>query len=671
MIKLKHAQFRFRFSSKRSITGIMAPGCSLALAIVLWMIFMVPAPAVSAADNAAAAWAAADLKIVRNPSTGAVSFLSTSKGLDSGTSAQALNATPAAAVGTFLSRYQKFLGMFNATNELVVKNSSVGRLGMTHVRLRQVHRGIPVFGAEVRLHFFAGSSRIRALSSSFIPYLAVRKEPALDSDAAIAMVRGIQESGELWDEPVLQIYSGHIDRSVSGNHLAWMVRIFDSTELSRNLYVVNAHTGEVITSYNELPNGLDRAIYDSGNTLNIPGTLVRSEGQGPTGDPDVNEAYDYLGDTYEYFFNSFGRNSYDNAGSTLVASVHYNYPGWSNAGWIGRPVNQMVFGDNFTVDDVTAHEVAHGVTEYTANLIYRDESGALNESFSDIFGEFVDQINGAGNDLPAVRWLMGEDIPGIGAIRDMSDPPAYGDPDRTSNFVCTSGDGGGVHTNSGIPNKAAYLMVDGDSFNGQTVTAIGRLKTGLVHYRALTVYLGMSSGFLRYYSAMNAACSDLVTSGDLTASDCVEVDDALQAVELHIAPNCGGGWTLIYPTLVDTSSDLKVMRQYRDEVLAKSMRGRLYTRLLYNSSEEALEVLQNNPRLKRRAARLISQNKAAIEDVLEGGEGVLHNSDRIIAFLGAYARKSPPGLKFFAKMVKIAMQKHKKQGKPFLGFKLE
>ena len=653
--------------------GITAPGCSLALAIVFWMIFMVPAPAVSAPDSAATAWAAADLKIVRNPSTGAVSFLSTSKGLDSGTSAQTLSATPAAAVGTFLSRYQKLLGMFNAANELVVRNSSVGRLGMTHIRLKQIHRGIPVFGAEVRLHFFTGRNRIRALGGNYIPYLAIKAKPALDSDAAIAVVREIQEDGELWEKPSLQIYSGHIDRFVSGNHLAWLIRIFDKTEPSRNLYVVDAHSGEVLTSYNDLPFDLHREIYDANHTFNFPGTLVLEEDDGkyPTNDTDVNQAYDYLGDTYDYFFDSFGRDSYNDAGAPLAATVHYGL-NWGNAGWLGSPFNHMIFGDNFTVDDVTGHEVSHGITEYTANLIYRNQSGALNESFSDIFGEIIDQINGSGNDNSSVKWLMGEDIPGIGAIRDMSNPPAFGDPDRVSDYDCTTLDDGGVHTNSGIPNKAAFLMVDGGSFNGQTVTGIGRVKTGLVQYRTLSVYLGASSGFVQYYNAMKSACSDLVLSGDLTAGNCQQVNKALLAVELNMAPDCGGGgWTLIYPTLVDTSSDLEMMRQYRDEVMAKSIRGRLYTRLLYKSSEQALKVLQNNPRLKRRAARLISKNKTAIKDVLEGGEGVLHNSDRIIAFLGAYARKSPPGLKFFAKMVKIAMQKHKKQGKPFLGFKLE
>jgi Zn-dependent metalloprotease len=638
------------------------------------MALLAPTPALSAPDSAAAAWARADLKIVRNPSTGAVSFLSTSRGLDSGISAQALSADPEAAVGTILSRYQKFLRMFNARNELIVKNSSVDRLGMTHVRLKQVYRGIPVFGAEVRLHFFAGSSRIRALSSNFVPYLSIRKRPSIDSDAAIAVVREIQQTGELLEEPILQIYSGHIDRSVSGNHLAWMIRIFDYTEPSRNLYVVDAHSGEVVTSYNELPDARYREIYDANNTFTFPGTLVRSEGQGSTGDSDIDEAYDYLGDTYDYFFENFGRDSYDGAGSPLSATVRYGQD-FDNAGWLGSPFNHMIFSEGFTADDVTGHEVTHGVTEYTANLIDRNESGALNEAISDIFGEFIDQINGSGNDSTSVKWLMGEDIPGMDAIRDMSDPPRFDQPDRVSVFVCTDLDNGGVHINSGIPNKAAYLMVEGGTFNGQAVTAIGREKTGLVHYKALSEYLVPSSGFLQYYNILYAACEDLANDpgGIITLADCQQVDNALLAVEMNMAPDCsgGGGWALIYPTLVDTPTDLEVMRQYRDEILSQSIRGRLYTRLLYQSSEDALEVLQDNPRLKRRAARLISKHKAAIEDVLAGGEGVLYNSNQIISFLGAYARKSPPGLKFFAKMVKIGMQKHKKRGKPFLGFRLE
>ena len=287
------------------MNGNMRCGCSVILAIVFALAVMVPANASSDFDSAAAAWAAADLEFVRNPSTGAVAFLSSKKGLDSGATDQELRATPSAAVGKFLSRYHKFLGMFNATNELVLQESTIDRLGMNHVLLKQIHRGIPVFGAEVRLHFFAGSSRIRALGGSFIPYLAINTEPALSSEAAIAVVRKIQDSGELWEEPVLQIYSGHIDRFVSGNHLAWLIRIFDESQPSRNLYVVDAHSGELLTSYNELDTIRDRIIHNTGGSTNLPGPIAREEGDPPTGDADTDDAYDYLGGYLRLFFQSF------------------------------------------------------------------------------------------------------------------------------------------------------------------------------------------------------------------------------------------------------------------------------------------------------------------------------------------------------------------------------
>ena len=121
----------------------------------------------------------------------------------------------------------------------------------------------------------------------------------------------------------------------------------------------------------------------------------------------------------------------------------------------------MVYGDVHgypLADDVVAHELTHGVTQYTSNLFYYYQSGAINESLSDVFGEFVDQTNGRGNDIPSVRWLMGEDVARLGAIRNMQNPPAFGDPDRMTSAFYYRGadDNGGVHTNSGVNNKAAY-----------------------------------------------------------------------------------------------------------------------------------------------------------------------------------------------------------------------
>ena len=134
-----------------------------------------------------------------------------------------------------------------------------------------------------------------------------------------------------------------------------------------------------------------------------------------------------------------------------------------NAFWDG---DQMAYGDGYAIgDDVTGHELTHGVTEFSSGLLYFFQSGAINEAMSDIFGEYVDQTTPSlGNDAAGVRWLIGEDIP-IGAIRNMANPPAFGDPDRmgSPNYAEDPffDDQGGVHTNSGVANKAAFLITDG------------------------------------------------------------------------------------------------------------------------------------------------------------------------------------------------------------------
>jgi Zn-dependent metalloprotease len=637
----------------------------LALAVAFSMVLIAPTRASSADPAAGASWADQDLKIIRDPTTGTVKFLRSKQGLESGVHKFVLRYNPKRAARIFLRRHMKLLGMPNADRELVFKRKIKDAIGMTHVRLQQVHGGVPVYGAEVIVHYVPGGKKVRVVNGKFIPYLALNTQPTLDSDTAIAIVREIQGQGVLWQEPVLRIYSGHIDPAVWGNHLAWLVRIYDEAEPSRNLYVVDAHTGEVLTTYDELTDARNRIISDAQNT-ETNGIIVREEGDPPTFDKDTDEAYDYLGATYDYFFVEHSRDSYNGAGAALRATVHYGV-NENNAYWNGL---RMIFGDGFTVDDVAAHELTHAVTQFTANLIYLNQSGALNESYSDIFGEVVDLDYALGNDAGDQDYLMGEDLP-IGAIRDMANPPAFGDPDKVSDYRCKDpdDDNGGVHTNSGIPNKAAYLMAEGGNHNGRNVTGIGRDKMGLVQYRALSVYLIASSGLVDDYNALNQACDDLYGS---TSFECQQVGQALLAVEMDTDPGCGGGiWGLAYPTLVDTPSDLKLMRRYRDQVLAKTIRGRIYTNLLYRSSEDALDVLHNNPGLMAQAAELISVNKYAISDVLAGGGGVLYNTDEIVTFLGAFARKSPLALRFCAILVKLEMIQHKKKGIRFLGFRLE
>jgi hypothetical protein len=199
----------------------------------------------------------------------------------------------------------------------------------------------------------------------------------------------------------------------------------------------------------------------------------------------------------------------------------------------------MVYGDYYgfpLADDVVGHELSHGVTDYESHLFYFYQSGAINEALSDIFGEFVDLTNGAGSDDPGDRWLMGEDVSGLGAIRDMSNPPAYGDPDRVThvNYVCSSADNGGVHSNSGVANKAAYLLTDGDTFNGYVVTSIGLSNTSELFYEVNANLLTSGSNFNDLYNALIQASFNI----GLGAGDRQEVEDAVDATEMDIRP-CG------------------------------------------------------------------------------------------------------------------------------------
>ncbi|HET7225943.1 MAG TPA: M4 family metallopeptidase [Candidatus Eisenbacteria bacterium] len=247
-----------------------------------------------------------------------------------------------------------------------------------------------------------------------------------------------------------------------------------------------------------------RTIYTASNTTGLPGTIVRREGDGPSRDPAVDEAYDGLGATFDFYAQVFRRNSIDNHGLPLNGTVHFGND-YDNAFWNGK---QMVFGDGdgelfnrFTISlDVIGHELTHGVTESESHLAYIFQPGALNESLSDVFGSLVKQC-ARGQTAAQADWLIGAELltdavkqrgPSV-ALRSMKAPgtafddPVLGkdpQPDRMSRFVVTYEDSGGVHINSGIPNRAFYLVAS--ALGGHAwekagriwYTALHRVKTG-------------------------------------------------------------------------------------------------------------------------------------------------------------------------------------------------
>ncbi|MER7446026.1 M4 family metallopeptidase [Microbacterium sp. NPDC097977] len=271
--------------------------------------------------------------------------------------------------------------------------------------------------------------------------------------------------------------------------------------------------GDLVAELSDAPN---RTISDAGNTQTLPGAIVRGEDDEPVADASVNEAFDGLGATFEMLLSAFGRNSLNDAGAPLDATVHYGVD-YDNAFWDGE---RMVFGDGdgevfvgFTASTtVIGHELAHGVVQYTANLEYQGQPGALNESIADVFGALTEQFL-LEQSAAEATWLIGAEIftdaVEGSALRSMIRPgTAYDDdelgkdpqPDHMSGFVRTTEDNGGVHINSGIPNRAfALFAIDLGGNAWETA--------GTVWYRALTGGLSSTANFADFADATVAAAS--------------------------------------------------------------------------------------------------------------------------------------------------------------------
>jgi Zn-dependent metalloprotease len=453
------------------------------------------------------------------------------------------------AAAAFLERYGVLFGINNPGKDLAIKKKVTDK-GKQFIRYQQHFSGLPVIGGELVVQVDGSSIVSVGGKASNIVELATQAtilpEQARETALKMVVARYPGAGGRLeTTEPVLSIYNpALLGHTADTDSLVWKLEVNAVDAAPVNVLVlVDALNGTVLLHFNQIDYAKSRKVYDNNNIRSdsLPGTnLQRLEGSSPSTVSEVNAVYDYLGDTYDFFSTYHGRDSVDNQGLPLVGTVRFcstdsldSCP-YDNAFWSSTK-KQMVCGQGQCTDDTVGHEITHGIIDNEAQLYYYMQSGAINESLADVWGEFIDQVNGKGNDAPSQKWLFSEDS---GTIRNMSNPPAYGDPDRmrSSLYFCGSGDNGGVHYNSGVNNKAAFLMTDGGTFNGKTVTGLGITKVAKIYYEALTRLLVSASDYEDLYYALKTSCSNLVATGVTTAADCQEVAKALDAVEMNLQP---------------------------------------------------------------------------------------------------------------------------------------
>lgn len=482
------------------------------------------------------------------------------------------NASPEDAARAYLESCGSLFGIKDVSAELATMRSAALEDGRSTVRFQQKYQGIPVLAGEMIVQMDQ-QKNILAIVNKTTTVKINSVTPSADAETArqaalqaVAKEYQLDEDSLIATDPELWIYVPSLLNTADAGFtsLVWRLEVRADNVAVDELVLIDARRGGIALKFNQIdsePLSGDGAAaqpmetFDvpsdssvlgtpliSTYTLNhatspLPGTLVCTEA-GPSAcnsDADAQYAWWWAYYTYWYYSNLFSRDSIDGVGMRIISTVHFG-SGYANAFWNGE---QMVYGDGFSnAMDVVSHELTHGVTNMESNLFYYYQSGAINESFSDVFGELTEKYW-----LGDADWLLGEDL-SIGAIRDMANPPAYSDPDKmTSVYYYTgAGDNGGVHSNSGINNKAAYLMTDGGTFNGYTITGLGLTKVSKIYYEANTNLLTSGSDYYDLYLALYQACVNLSLSGagGITLADCTQVRNATQAVEMHYGQPYGG-----------------------------------------------------------------------------------------------------------------------------------
>ncbi len=490
-------------------------------------------------------------------------------------------------VATVIEFFENNRGAYkidSPSEELIVKKSEEDKLGMTHIRFDQYHQGVRVVGGEVLAHYKA-SGELRTVNGIYEAYINLDvTTPSLTDLSAVEIAHNdlLGFFGETNPEaPELVVFPWQ------GTHyLCWRLFLLSDTPMGRWEYFVDATNGDVVykanrimdsdaigtgigvmgdprthidTDYNgsnysmidytrqlnnnphghdgEMPDG--RYILTNLATTSLPG-VTATDADNIWDDPNIQapavDGHVYTGLVYDWMLDTFDRNSYDDNGSSMKVSVNYSAEGDNNAYWNGSQIVIWSWAPNYGLDyrslagcpDVVAHEWGHAITSYESNLAYQLESGAVNESFSDMIGAAFEFAH---PELDTPDWKMGEnsntssepfrhmDTPHEGYVYGEyqicgGDPDYYGTTDvywvdvvgcipEYANDYC------GVHTNNGVGNKWFYLLSDGGVHHGVTVEGIGVQNAIKIAYRANSYYWSINTNYHQAALGILAAADDL------------------------------------------------------------------------------------------------------------------------------------------------------------------
>lgn len=419
----------------------------------------------------------------------------------------------------------------NSSKDLVLLKEFTDNYGFKNVIFAQIYKGVPVFDGLLKFHFNK-NEELTSINGNIIPDINDTAIAEITKDVAIEKAKSIvkdQKLGfkdlplEIGRQRFLLFPKGLAQGESITTYLAYEIEVTNKNDV-REFVFIDAHTGKLVEQFTGIHNLIDRKLYETNTNA---ANLKWQEGNALPGTLDIWQQNEVITSehVYNFFKNAFNYISYDGADHSMITINNNPNISCPNANWNGVTANYCT---NIAADDVVAHEWGHAYTEYTSDLIYSYQSGALNESYSDVWGETIDLLNNyqdAGENLAVrttttcsgtQRWKMGEDVTASGIpapLRDLWNPNCNGNPGNmldSGYYHCASTDSGGVHINSGVGNRLYSLLVDGGTYGGYTITPIGFTKAAHLWWRTQNVYLTSTSNYAAFADALESSFNDLI-----------------------------------------------------------------------------------------------------------------------------------------------------------------